>query len=202
MRGGLHVMSLGVRLSLCALLAGSATATYANEASGKAIPASAASAEPKGYRTGTYRAPTPASLKGAKTVSSAEAMTLWKSNAALFIDVLPRPQKPDNLPAQTVWHVPGHRNIPGSAWLPNTGYGVLSPEMTAYFETQLKKLTNGDKTAPLLIYCLKDCWMSWNAAKRAIEIGYRAVYWFPDGTDGWTAVGGALTPAMPVEPFP
>ena len=37
----------------------------------------------------------------------------------------------------------------------------------------------------LLFFCLADCWMSWNAAKRAQEYGYTSVLWYPEGTDGW-----------------
>ena len=44
----------------------------------------------------------------------------------------------------------------------------------------------------LAIYCLAQCWMSWNAAKRAIEYGYRSVYWYRDGTDGWQELGYPL----------
>jgi len=40
--------------------------------------------------------------------------------------------------------------------------------------------------------------MSWNAAKRAIEWGYRLIVWFPDGTDAWRAAGLALEEAEPV----
>lgn len=127
---------------------------------------------------------------------------MWKAKAAIFIDVLPCPRRPDNLPPGTLWHVPEHRNIPGSVWLPNTGFGALAPPAAAYVEMQLDRLTNGDKTAPLVIYCEKDCWMSWNTAKRAVALGYRAVHWFPDGADGWTRIGGPLAPSMPVEPVP
>jgi rhodanese-related sulfurtransferase len=34
--------------------------------------------------------------------------------------------------------------------------------------------------------------MSWNAAKRALEIGYRNVLWFRDGTDAWQELGYPL----------
>ena len=165
-------------------------------------PGTAAPAEPAEYRTGDYRAPTPLTLHGATVVSSAEAMKLWKANGALFIDVMPRPRKPDNLPPQTPWHVPERLNIPGSTWLPNTGTGVLAPAAAAYFQEQLQRLTAGNRTAPMLFYCLRNCWMSWNAAKRAIALGYARVYWFPDGVDGWAEIGGALTPSLPVEPVP
>ena len=50
-------------------------------------------------------------------------------------------------------------------------------------------------------YCLADCWMSWNAAKRALKIGYSNVAWYRDGTDGWLAAGLPLQEATP-EPRP
>ena len=43
--------------------------------------------------------------------------------------------------------------------------------------------------------------MSWNAAKRALENGYRNVVWYPEGTDGWQAAGLPLAVAEPV-PMP
>ena len=160
--------------------------------------AEAAPPEPSTYRHEAYRAPTPVTLTGARTVSDAEAMTLWKSGTTLFIDVMPRLARPAKLPAETVWRQPERLNIPGSAWLPNTGYGVLSDPVAEYFTASLKRLTGGDKAKPVLIYCLENCWMSWNAAKRALELGYVTVYWYPAGTDGWARRGGSLEMAEPV----
>ena len=37
----------------------------------------------------------------------------------------------------------------------------------------------------IVFYCLKNCWMSWNAAKRAKTFGYTQVLWYPGGTEGW-----------------
>ena len=159
-------------------------------------------AEPSDYRVDDYRSPTPRTLQGAVVLSSADAMALWKAKAARFIDVMPRARRPDNLPPETLWHVPDHLAIPGSAWLANTGTGVLAPAAAAYFQEQLHGLTAGDRTAPLVFYCQRNCWMSWNAAKRAIALGYARVHWFPDGADGWTEIGGALTPVTPAEPAP
>ena len=45
--------------------------------------------------------------------------------------------------------------------------------------------TKDDKAVLLVFYCQEDCWMSWNAAKRALSYGYRNVAWYPEGTDGW-----------------
>jgi PQQ-dependent catabolism-associated CXXCW motif protein len=175
---------------------GLAASTFAPHA------AAAELAEPPGYRTDDYRAPTPASLEGAKVISGDEAMALWQARSTIFIDVMPRSRRPEGLPASTLWHVPEHRNIPGSIWLPNTGYGVLNSAAERYFRDNLARLSKGDKGAALLFYCLRDCWMSWNAAKRAIALGYGNVQWFPDGTEGWQEAGGELEPGTPVEPVP
>ena len=53
----------------------------------------------------------------------------------------------------------------------------------------------------IVIYCLRDCWMSWNAAKRAMTMGYRNVVWYPDGTDGWEDALLTLAPCK-AEPRP
>ena len=36
--------------------------------------------------------------------------------------------------------------------------------------------------------------MSWNAAKRALALGYTHVAWYPEGTDGWAAADLPLEP--------
>ena len=40
--------------------------------------------------------------------------------------------------------------------------------------------------------------MSWNAAKRALALGYTRVAWYPEGTDGWAADGLPLEARTPV----
>ena len=80
-------------------------------------------------------------------------------------------------------------SIPGAVWLPNVGFGELAPETEAYFRAGLARATGSDLHRPIVIFCMRDCWMSWNAAKRALGFGYTGVHWFPDGTDGWTESG-------------
>ena len=46
-----------------------------------------------------YRTPTPATLRGARVVTTDEAEAIWKNGNAVFVDVLPRPPRPPNLPA-------------------------------------------------------------------------------------------------------
>ncbi len=155
-------------------------------------------AEPEGYRTEDYRAPTPATLRGARVVTTGEAAELWKQGLAKFVDVLPHAPRPANLPAGTIWRERPRLNIPGSIWLPDTGYGVLAAVTEQYFRDGLEQISGGDRTRPLVIYCLRDCWMSWNAAKRTLAMGYTNVVWYPDGTDGWQEAGLPVESARPM----
>ena len=153
--------------------------------------------EPGSYRLDHYLAPTPATLKGAAVVTTAQAQALWTDKAVVFIDVLPRPPKPAGLPAGTVWRDPPHRSVPGAVWLRDVGFGELAPSMEAYFKRGLTEATGGDHSKPLLFFCKRECWMSWNAAKRALGEGYSRVYWYPDGVEGWTEAGLAVEAIQP-----
>jgi len=155
--------------------------------------------EPAGYRTHDYRAPTPAGLAGARVITTAQAEVLWQDKAAIFVDVMPRAPRPPNLPPGTLWRDRPRLNIPESIWLPDTGYGELAPATEKYLRNNLERLTGGDHAKLLVIYCLKNCWMSWNAAKRVLTMGYANVAWYPEGTDGWT---DALLPVVNAQPAP
>ena len=154
-------------------------------------------AEPAGYRTQDYRAQTPATLKGARVLTTAQAAELWRAGGAIFIDVMPQPPRPVGLPPNTIWRDKPRHNIPGSIWLPDTGYGALATATEDYLRNGLAQASGGDQTKLLVVYCQKDCWMSWNAAKRALALGYRNVAWFPDGSDGWQDADLPLADAQP-----
>jgi PQQ-dependent catabolism-associated CXXCW motif protein len=171
-------------LALTPLLCGAAGGT-------EAVP------EPPGYRNRDYRAPTPATLAGARVVTTDEAEALWRDGKAVFVDVLPRAPRPPNLPAGTIWRDRPRANIPGSIWLPDTGYGELAPSIQDYLRRNIERVTGGDRSRLLVIYCLRDCWMSWNAAKRVLAMGYVNVVWYPEGTDGWA---DALLPVADAQP--
>jgi PQQ-dependent catabolism-associated CXXCW motif protein len=156
--------------------------------------------EPAGYRTENYRAPTPATLAGARVISTVAAERLWRDKAAVFIDVLPRAPRPANLPPGTIWRDKPRLDIPGSIWLPDTGYGELASVTKEYLRTNVERATAGDRTKLIVVYCLRDCWMSWNAAKRILSMGYVDVAWYPDGTDGWTDMLLPVTEAQPAPP--
>lgn len=142
--------------------------------------------EPPDYRMDDYRGPVPATLTGATVVDDDAAHALWMTGRVAFIDVLPRAPKPDNLPEGTIWRDQPRHSIPGAVWLPNVGYGALAEVTEAYFKAGLAQATGGDLDHPVVFFCLAECWMSWNAAKRALDYGHTRVFWYPEGTDGWT----------------
>jgi PQQ-dependent catabolism-associated CXXCW motif protein len=154
-------------------------------------------AEPPGYRMQNYRAPTPATLAGARVLTTPAAHALWQAHAATFIDVLPQPPRPKGLPPGTLWRPRPRHDIPGSIWLPDVGYGALAAPMANYFAQHLRPL----RARLLVFYCLADCWHSWNAAKRALALGCPRVAWYPAGSDGWAAAGFPLELRLP-EPRP
>lgn len=177
----------GAALSLCLVLG--TAASYGGEGE---------VAEPEAYRIDEYRSPVPKTLKGARVIGADEAEVLIKDGKTVFVDVFPRAPKPPNLPEGTVWRDPTHMTIDGAHWLPNVGYGVLSADFEVYFKSRLTELTGNDQTRPVVFFCLKDCWMSWNAGKRALSLGYTNVIWFPEGTDAWQQAGFDLVKATPV----
>jgi PQQ-dependent catabolism-associated CXXCW motif protein len=124
----------------------------------------------------------------------------------ILVDVLPKARKPEGRDPSQLWVEPRRDDLPGSVWLPNVGFGELSPDLATYMRTELARLTGGDKAKPLVFYCDPNCWMSWNAAKRAVtELGYSRVYWYPEGAQGWQQAGQPVMAAQSVpmsEPRP
>ena len=157
--------------------------------------------EPEGYRTEDYRSPVPETLEGARVITTVEAEAIWRAKTGIFIDVLPRAPKPGNLPSGTIWRDRPRQNIPGSIWLPDTGYGKLADVMESYLRQGVDRAVSGNRAALIVVYCQANCWMSWNAAKRIVSYGYSNVAWYPDGTDGWEHANLPMVESRP-EPRP
>ena len=156
--------------------------------------------EPADYRMDRYRAPVPETISGGTVLGPEAAHRLWQDGRAVFIDVMPQAPKPDNLPEGTIWRDKPRQSIPGAIWLPNVGYGAIAEVTEDYFRSGLTRATGNDPSHPVVLFCLEDCWMSWNAAKRAIEWGYSDVYWMPEGTDGWALWSYPLEAVLPADP--
>lgn len=156
--------------------------------------------EPSGYRLDHYRAPVPGSIAGGRVVHTRELEDLIKRGGVVLIDVLPAPRRPEGMRPTALWMPKPRLDIPGSLWLPDVGRGAINPALDRWFRQHLDAAAQGDRNKPLVFYCLARCWMSWNAAKRALGYGYRNVIWYPDGTDGWSKAGLPLAKASPVTP--
>lgn len=152
-----------------------------------------------GYRISKYRAPTPATVALGITITTQDLQELIRQQEPVLLDVQAVAVRPETEEFGISW-LPAKRrfNLPGSVWLPNVGYGRLDRRMDEYFRYHLHRLTAGNPDRPVVIYCVIDCWMSWNAIRRAASYGYRRLYWYREGTDGWAAHGLALQKADPV----
>lgn len=151
-----------------------------------------------GFRMSRFRSPVTEEVPGATRISYDDVVELVKSKNAVLLDVMAAEGGGAD-PETGRWRIVKPRqHIPGSHWLPDVGKGVLNAGLEAYFKTNLERLTGGDKSRPLVIYCVADCWMGWNATKRAVGYGYTAVHWYPEGTDGWRDWDGNMAPASPV----
>ncbi len=154
---------------------------------------------PDDYRMEDYHAPVPDRVPGGTVIHAAEVKKL-SAAGAILIDVLPAPRRPEAMKPGTPWLPAPHLDIPGSIWLPDFGRGALNKVMEKWFHQKLRDLTRDDPDRTLVFYCQAQCWMSWNAARRAAKLGFRAVYWFPEGVDGWREAGFPLAEAKPETP--
>jgi PQQ-dependent catabolism-associated CXXCW motif protein len=157
----------------------------------------AAPAEPPSYRLDDYLAPVPATLNGRPALGVAGAKAFWAEGGALFVDVAAHAPRPQGLAPGTLFLDKPHTSIKGAVWLPDVGRGALAAQTDAYFRQALAALTAGDLAKPMVIFCRRDCWMSWNAARRAQSYGYRQVFWFSDGLEGWREAGLPTAVAAP-----
>ena len=156
--------------------------------------------EPQGYWMGANHGPVAATLSGATVIHTKRLAALLKTGDVMVVDVSDAPRRPDNLAAGAVWLPLPHPVIPGALWIPGAGRGAISTPVDTLFRERLAQGTHNDLAHRLVIYCHRNCWLSWNAAKRAISYGYRNVFWFPDGMEGWRAAGFPTASAEPLLP--
>lgn len=153
----------------------------------------------EGYRSAHYRAPTPQTVPHARTLDTRGLQALLKRERPLLIDVQAVAVRPELAEFGLSWLPSEPRySLPGSSWLPNVGYAELTPRMARYFRAQLARLSGGDRARAIVVFCVVDCWMSWNAVQRTYRYGYRNLYWYRDGTDIWASQGLPLEAVQPV----
>lgn len=136
---------------------------------------------------------TPQTLPGATTVSAREAKCIIDKFGAEVV---------------VLAAMNGSEQLPGAL----NAYDAASnsPTLQAPFATALDKVARGDKNRPIIVYCHHDrCFLSYNVALRAVQAGYRNVFWMRPGIAGWKAASyplagsgasasaGGTTPARP-----
>lgn len=132
-----------------------------------------------------FEAPTPTKVVGAQTVTTPQLRDMMLgSPPPVMIDVIDG--------NQTV-------SLPGAIWLKEAGHGTsVTDPIQAKFALRLAKLTAGDKAKPIVLFCKsKTCWLSHNAAVRAVTLGYSNVSWYRGGRDAWRAAGLTMDPVAP-----
>ncbi len=65
-----------------------------------------------------------------------------------------------------------------------------SDEIRQAYAKAFQRFTGGEKDTPLLFYCHHDrCQLSVFAVQRAVDAGYRKLYWLRAGNSGWVNAG-------------
>jgi rhodanese-related sulfurtransferase len=123
--------------------------------------------------SGEMHGPTPTSIPGGTLITTKGLLPMMRGQVGdppIVFDVLGGPQTlPNAVPAV-------------QAAQP----GDFNDRVQQQFAQLLKKATRDDALAPLVFYCQGPmCWMSYNAALRAIKLGYQNVMWYRGGVDAW-----------------
>ena len=135
-------------------------------------------------RNRNLEAPTPTRVLGASTLTTPRLWSMMlTTKPPVLLDVVGGNQT---------------MTLPGAHWLPGAGRGTgLDDDLQAKFSAELDRLTCGDKSRPIVIFCQsKTCWLSANATFRAVAIGYQSVYWYRGGRCAWQQ---GLLPSGPVD---
>lgn len=140
-------------------------------------------------RGAPFTAPTPLSIPGANVIGTGglkDILADASTNRHILIDVASGE---------------GHLTLPGAIWIPGAGRGTsfVDPVQSGFADL-LGKMTSGDRQRPLAFFCVSaQCWLSYNAALRAVAAGYTRVYWYRGGIDAWRAAG---LPLVAIDPTP
>jgi PQQ-dependent catabolism-associated CXXCW motif protein len=141
----------------------------------------------KQLHTGAMHGPTPASIPGGQVITTKGLVALVQGRQApyMLFDVLGGPQTlPGAIPAAILAQ-------PGS----------FNDQISQQFGQNLQQATGGRKDAQLIFYCQStQCWMSYNAALRAINLGYTNVLWYRGGIEAWQQAGLPTQPAQQFGP--
>lgn len=120
--------------------------------------------------------PTPTTIPGGRVIGTQQLAQLLQGGQGkvLLLDVYGGPQ-----------HIPGA--VSGG---PAGMGGSFDDQVQQGFGQYLQQATQGDVSRPLVFYCGGvQCWSSYNAALRAVKLGYRNVGWYRGGIEAWQQTG-------------
>ena len=126
--------------------------------------------------TESLHAPTPMSVPGARTIDTRGLSLLMRD--------------PERHPL--LFHVLGSaEHLPGAVAATPAGQGgSFDDAAQREFGQFLQRMSRGDASVPMVFYCGgTHCWMSYNAALRAVHLGYRNVAWYRGGIEAWRNAG-------------
>jgi PQQ-dependent catabolism-associated CXXCW motif protein len=131
---------------------------------------------------------TPMVLPGARRITTQELQQIGPQS--LLVDVLD----------DTDHHItlPGAVHVPGAG---NYGGGRFNDKLQKKFDKLLMEVTGDNLDRQLVFFCYgAECWESYNAALRAISIGFHNVLWYRGGLESWKDAELPLAPPAVIHP--
>lgn len=132
--------------------------------------------QPQAQLQNQLHGPTPTSIPGGQVITTDRLLSLYQQgqqNGLLVFHVLG----------------PGFTLPMAQNAAPASQAGSFSDQTQREFGQYLQQVTQGNKGRPLVFYCQStQCWMSYNAALRAINMGFTQVYWYRGGVEAWQQV--------------
>ncbi len=125
--------------------------------------------------SGQMHGPTPTALPGGQVITTQNlARAMVNGERFILVDVLG-----------------ADRSLPNAWTFRNMSLsGSFQDQYQRQVTAWLAKVTQRNANFPIVVYCSDPmCWMSYNAALRAIAAGYRNVYWYRGGLRAWQMAG-------------
>lgn len=126
--------------------------------------------------SGPMHGPTPAGIPGGRLVTTRE-----------IYDLVRRTQGDRGSAPRSFDILGGAERLPGALLAVPAGQpGSFEDATQREFGQFLQGVTQGRKDLPMIFYCASNqCWLSYNAALRAIKLGYANVLWYRGGLEAW-----------------
>lgn len=137
---------------------------------------------------------TPLSVPGATTINTGQLLRLMQADPSIAIVDVGYKRKALSVPYAMFWRHVGK----GDA----EKYDRSSEDLTRHIDFMLKQVKWAAPARPVVFlagpYKGKDHpWLSYNAALRAVKLGYSDIYWYRGGQEAWSAAGLPTMSLMP-----